>query len=174
MGSPGLRYPLAMLEMLAMRGLSLLSALLACAVAWAALAGSADWRQTLAKGLFALLLGALSLVAWRRPNSRKARARQRILRLVAILLDDERRREWAESTPSTDPDEALRADLGAALGAPAELLAATFDADELERLAGLRTELGRPDSWTHGIPAPLRAAGQAVQDAALARAAQRT
>ena len=87
-----------MLEILAMRGLSLFSALLACAVAWAALAGSADWRQALAKGLFALLLGALALLAWRRPNGRTARARQRILRLVAILLDDKLRREWAESS----------------------------------------------------------------------------
>ena len=158
-----------MLPILAMRALALLSALLAILVASSVAAGSGSWRQALAKILFALLLLALARLAWKQPLGRAERARRRVLRLVAIALSPELRRTWSESTPSTDPDEALLADLRAALAAPAELLAAAFDAEELALVAALRAKLAQVQDPKRGLHA-LHAPAEAIQAAALARA----
>src|SRR5436190_19433740 len=153
-----------MLETLSMRALACLSALLALLVAVSLATGSGSWRQALAKLVLAALLVALARLAWRRPLGRAERARRRILRLVAVLVSPELRRQWAESTPATDADEALHADLRAALAAPPSILAQAFGSDELPQVAGLRAALER------GEMSEARACAQAIQDAALRRA----
>ena len=164
--------PCPMLPILAMRALALLSGLLAIVVASSAAAGSRSWLQALAKVLFALLLLALARLAWMLPRGRAERARRRVLRLVALVLSEDLRRTWAESTPSTDPDEALLSDLRAALDAPPELLAAAFDAEELALVGTLRAELALAQDPKRGLPAlpALHAPAAAIQAAALARA----
>lgn len=87
--------------------------------------------RTAARVAWVLVLVQGGRFAWRWPRGRAARARRRVLRLVAVIAAPTERRAYAESTPSTRLGESLCADWEHARRPGAR---AAFTAEETRRL----------------------------------------